>query len=62
MRALFVIDDNQEAAGTVYHFCSEYCRGKFLIATSEDVYGGDSNDFVQGSVCDYCSQLLEVSQ
>ncbi len=57
-QALYVIDDSGEATGRVYHFCSEWCREQFASCTDEPVNAGESNDWIDGTVCDFCEQPL----
>jgi hypothetical protein len=60
--AAYELDDDNEATGTVYHFCSEWCRDQF---TSDAIKGinfscGNSSDAIQGTVCDNCAGKLDV--
>jgi hypothetical protein len=37
--AIYLLDDNQEATGTVYHFCSESCRERYRVQEGPLAFG-----------------------
>lgn len=54
--ALFVIDDNGEANGTVYLFCSDKCRKSF--ETDDKVDAGMSPVTIDAEECTECGNGL----
>jgi hypothetical protein len=55
--AIYLLDDNQEATGTVYHFCSESCRERYRVQEGPLAFG-ESDDFIDASACDECGKML----
>lgn len=53
--AFFLLDENDEAY-CVLHFCDEFCRS--LYRTREKIALGTSVDWIDGSVCDSCGEIL----
>lgn len=60
--ALFTVEpigvDGQNEAVNVYHFDSDFCRQKFFNSHEDDYLFGDSPDWIDGTVCDYCGEKL----
>jgi hypothetical protein len=70
--ALFELDQDGEASGTVHHFCSDECRFKFfwtMLPAGEVSASGEtrssvlcrlgvSNDWIDGTQCDCCGGAL----
>lgn len=51
-------DGALEANGRVYHFCSGQCRSTFDLSVPAHL--GESDDWIDGAVCDKCGEPLHV--
>jgi hypothetical protein len=58
---LYVLDENDEANGTVRYYCSLYCRTKALQTNEDPVGIGDEmpEEIISGTRCEYCGQLVQ---
>lgn len=54
------VDGALEANGTVRFFCSEMCRSSFDVFPTD--VDGESDDFVEGTVCENCGKPLESAR
>ena len=59
IRALYELDENDKATGTVYFFCSEHCQFAFCSKLADTpIATGWNGDYITGSVCDHCGKPL----
>lgn len=56
--ALFEVDDDGEATGIVYHFCSESCRIASHKSLGNNLFFGGSNGACEDETCAKCGNPL----
>lgn len=60
--AIYILEpigvDGALEATDVLHFCSEECRQVIAENTAHTIKAGESEDWIEGTVCDECGVCL----
>jgi predicted Zn-ribbon and HTH transcriptional regulator len=58
---VFVLDENNEANGTIRYYCSDYCREKALQTNEDPISKGEEHpdDVIETTQCENCGQPVE---